>query len=117
MYSFCRCIRGLLGDRLVVLVTHQVQFALQADKILALKDVSVMSYCIILEWPLKLIMVGWCPLPPQGKVDAYGSQSELISQGVDPTHLLGLMKKKKEERDEFAYEDEGEEEEEEKKGT
>ena len=36
----CRCIRGLLADRLVVLVTHQVQFALQADKILALKDVS-----------------------------------------------------------------------------
>ena len=35
-----RCIRGLLADRLVVLVTHQVQFALQADKILALKDVS-----------------------------------------------------------------------------
>ena len=40
-YSFCRCIRGLLGDHLVVLVTHQVQFALQADKILALKDVSL----------------------------------------------------------------------------
>ena len=57
-------------------------------------------------------MAGWCPLPLQGKVEAYGSQSELISQGVDPTHLLGLMKKK-EERDEFAYEDEGEEEEEE----
>ena len=46
MSSFCRCIRGLLGDRLVVLVTHQVQFALQADKILALKDVSVIRYCI-----------------------------------------------------------------------
>ena len=43
-------------------------------------------------------------------MEAYGSQSELVSQGVDPTHLLGLMKKKKEERDEFAYEDEEEEE-------
>jgi len=43
VYSFYRCIRGLLGDRLVVLVTHQVQFALHADKILALKDVSVIS--------------------------------------------------------------------------
>jgi len=64
-------------------------------------------------------MVGWCPLPLQGKVEAYGSQSELLSQGVDPTHLLGLMKKK-EERDEFAYEEEEEEEveeEEERKGT
>jgi len=46
----------------------------------------------------------------QGKVEAYGSQSELISQGVDPTHLLGLMKKMKEERDEFAYVEEEEEE-------
>ena len=47
-------------------------------------------------------------------MEAYGSQSELISQGVNPTHLLGLMKK--EERDEFAYEDEEEEEVEELKG-
>jgi len=116
VYSFCRCIRGLLGDCLVVLVTHQVQFALQADKILALKDVSVISYCVPVNRFKILIMIGQCLLPLQGKVDAYGSQSELISQGVDPTHLLGLMKKKKEERDEFAYEDEGEEEEE-KKGT
>ena len=60
-------------------------------------------------------MVERCPLPLQGKVEAYGSQSELISQGVNPTHLLGLMKKK-EEKDEFAYEDE-EEEEEERKGN
>ena len=59
-------------------------------------------------------MVGWCPLTLQGKMEACGSQSELLSQGVDPTHLLGLMKKN-EERDEFAYEDE-EEEEEERKG-
>jgi len=110
VYSFCRCIRGLLGDRLVVLVTHQVQFALQADKILALKDVSVISYCVPVNRSKILIMIGWCPLPLQGKVEAYGSQSELISQGVDPTHLLGLMKKK-EERDEFSYE-EGQEEEE-----
>ncbi len=35
-----RCIRGLLKDKLVILVTHQVHFALQGDKLLALKDVS-----------------------------------------------------------------------------
>ena len=63
----------------------------------------------------ELIVVEWCPLLLQGKVEAYGSQAELISQGVNPTHLLGLMKKKKEERDEFAYEDEEEEEEEEER--
>ena len=35
-----RCICGLLKDRLVVLVTHQLQFAEQANRILALNDVS-----------------------------------------------------------------------------
>ena len=62
MSSFCRCIRGLLSDRLVVLVTHQVQFALQADKILALKDVSVIRCCILSKRPKKLTMIGHCPL-------------------------------------------------------
>ena len=33
-------------------------------------------------------------------MEAYGSQSELISKGVNPANLLGLMKEK-EERDEF----------------
>ena len=34
------CVRGLLADRLVILVTHQLQFALQADKILVIKEVK-----------------------------------------------------------------------------
>ena len=38
--SHLRCIRGLLKKSIVVLVTHQVQFAEQADKILAMKDVG-----------------------------------------------------------------------------
>ena len=42
-HLFDVCIRGLLGDRVVILVTHQLQFALQADKILAIKDVSVID--------------------------------------------------------------------------
>ena len=46
-------------------------------------------------------------------MEAYGSQSELLTQGVNPAHLLGLMKEK-EERDEFVYESDEEEEEEEK---
>ena len=37
----CRCIYSLLRDHLVILVTHQVQFALQADRILALKEVAM----------------------------------------------------------------------------
>ena len=45
VYVFvCRCIRGLLKDKLVILVTHQVHFALQGDKLLALKDVSILQY-------------------------------------------------------------------------
>jgi hypothetical protein len=39
--SSFRCIQGILRDRLVILVTHQVQFALQADKLLVLKEVDV----------------------------------------------------------------------------
>ena len=45
--TMCRCIYGLLHDRLVILVTHQVQFALQADKILTLKEVHLLKEMII----------------------------------------------------------------------
>ena len=38
-HLFDKCIRGLLKDRVVILVTHQLQFALEADKIVALKEV------------------------------------------------------------------------------
>ena len=38
----CRCICGVLKEKLVVLVTHQVHFALSADKILVLKEVSLL---------------------------------------------------------------------------
>ena len=46
-------------------------------------------------------------------MEAYGSQSELLTQGVNPAHLLGLMKEK-EKRDKFAYESDEEEKKEEK---
>ncbi len=39
-----RCLRGILKDKLVILVTHQVHFALQTDKLLALKDVSLWKF-------------------------------------------------------------------------
>ena len=48
-------------------------------------------------------------------MEAYGSQSELISQGVNPAHLLGLMKEK-EERDEFLCKGDDDEDEDEEKG-
>ncbi len=38
-----RCIRGLLKDKIVILVTHQVQFALEADKLLGLKEVGYIN--------------------------------------------------------------------------
>ena len=46
-------------------------------------------------------------------MEAYGSQSELISQGVNPSHLLGLMKEK--ERDEFLCKGDDDEDEDEEK--
>ena len=36
-----RCICGVLADKLVVLVTHQLQYAQHADTILVLKEVWV----------------------------------------------------------------------------
>ena len=35
----CRCICGVLADKLVVLVTHQLQYAQHVDSILVLKEV------------------------------------------------------------------------------
>ena len=101
-HLFDVCIRGLLGDRVVVLVTHQLQFALQADKILAINDVSR----ILCEALFYISDCYW-----QGQVEVYGSMSELEEQGIDPMQLLRLMHKEEEESDEFAYsdsEDEGE---------
>ena len=39
VYSF-RCIRGILSDKIVILVTHQVQYLERCDAILGLKEVS-----------------------------------------------------------------------------
>jgi len=34
-----RCICGVLADKLVILVTHQLQYAKHADRIVVLKEV------------------------------------------------------------------------------
>ena len=39
----CRCIRDLLSDKYVVLVTHQLQYLQQCDLVLGLKEVSALS--------------------------------------------------------------------------
>ena len=43
----CSCICGLLSQHLVILVTHQLQFALQADNVLVIKEVSPPVYDIV----------------------------------------------------------------------
>jgi ATP-binding cassette subfamily C (CFTR/MRP) protein 4 len=50
--KYCRCICGLLKDRLVVLVTHQVHFALSADQVLILKEVSLQcrELCVLMYY-------------------------------------------------------------------
>ena len=40
MFYWCVC--GILKEKLVIVVTHQVHFALQANQILALKEVWAM---------------------------------------------------------------------------
>ena len=43
-----RCICGVLADKLVILVTHQLQYAQHANTILVLKEVCVLSGCVLL---------------------------------------------------------------------
>ena len=38
---FDNCIRGFLSDKIVVLVTHQIQYVKQADEIVVMKDGSI----------------------------------------------------------------------------
>ena len=138
------------------MVTHQLQFAQQADRILAInKDVSGMKmkrvavetesniehgiitsslrelylvtlFCVFSRTQCKCTckfrfitcqnsaVTSMClPLthlspslsspPPQGEAEAYGSHAELVALGLDPTELVGVVKK--EERDEFVYKD------------
>ena len=46
--------------------------------------------------------------PPQGQAEAYGSHTELVALGLDPTQLVGVVKK--EEWDEFVCRDSDDEE-------
>ena len=36
-----RCIRGLLSDKIVILVKHQIQYLDQCDTMLGLKEVNI----------------------------------------------------------------------------
>jgi len=53
---FEQCIEGVLKDKLVILVTHQLQFLARTQKILVIKD---------------------------GKQSAYGDYEEIIKSGFD----------------------------------
>ncbi len=53
--AVCRCIRGLLKNSIVVLVTHQVQFAVKSDKILVLNEVCINA--MDLTVPIKQILM------------------------------------------------------------
>eukprot|EP00731_Ephydatia_muelleri_P026449 Em0018g549a len=64
-HIFDKCIRGLLKDSIVVLVTHQLQFAEQADKILAINN---------------------------GNVEAYGTINDMQARGIDTSKLLGVRR-------------------------
>eukprot|EP00731_Ephydatia_muelleri_P034922 Em0086g6a len=61
-HIFDKCIHGLLRGSIVILVTHQIQFAMQADKILAIKD---------------------------GAIEAYGTAQDIQTTGINTSILLG----------------------------
>ena len=39
--AYIRCIRGLLSDKIVILVTHQIHYLDQCDTMLGLKEVNI----------------------------------------------------------------------------
>ena len=41
-----RCICGVLADKLVILVTHQLQYAQHANSILVLREVCLLQNCV-----------------------------------------------------------------------
>ena len=96
MFTY-RCICGLLKDRLVILVTHQVQFALQTSKLLALKEVCIYNVVCLRTCSLTLDSLF------KGRTEVYGSHSELVAMGVDPSQLLGLITHQKEEEDQDQF--------------
>ena len=58
-----RCIQGLLKNKLIVLATHQVHFAVLADKLLVLKDVSfdsVFIQTLSVAFVLYICLTGCC---------------------------------------------------------
>ena len=44
-YLYFRCIKGLLKNKIVVLVTHQLQFLEHADDIVCLQKVLLRFFC------------------------------------------------------------------------
>ena len=105
-------IRGLLRDKIIVLVTHHLQYAESASKILAIESVSY--YGEYHGFTRRF----YCELVPrnhlQGNMKVYSSHSELQSKGIDLGELV-KEPNKEEKIDEFAVrtEENGDEEREE----
>ncbi|XP_071838678.1 ATP-binding cassette sub-family C member 4-like isoform X3 [Apostichopus japonicus] len=80
-HLFDRCIKGILRNKAVILVTHQLQYLSEMDKIVVLKE---------------------------GQVTSMGSYMELVESGVDFAALMIENKQKDEEEEkEEDKEDEG----------
>ena len=72
-----------------------MQFALQTNKLLALKEVCVCT--------ISIHLIGNRSYTLKGHTEVYGSQSELVAMGVDPNKLLGLITHQKEEEDQDQF--------------
>ena len=50
-----RCICGILSDKIVILVTHQVQYLERCDAILGLKEVSNECRVLFIEYSVRVV--------------------------------------------------------------
>ena len=83
LHSLNRCIRGLLSEQYVILVTHQLQYVKQCDTVLVLKEVSP---------PIKYCSMKHCEVYVQGKQFLYGDTSVVLGEGQDILELIGEEK-------------------------
>ena len=59
-FFFARCIQELLRDKLVLLATHQVHFAVLANKLLVLKDVCHEgNYLVLMMFSFRVCMCAY----------------------------------------------------------
>lgn len=105
LLSICSCIRGYLRNKSVILVTHQLQFAAKADRLLALKAVSRDADLYIHTVSTDSLLFLHSHF--QGRVEIYCSQEELVQKQINLSDIMTVEDKVRE-REEWAIQEEEE---------